>query len=272
MPNESACIHCRRLFPDKSNDGPERENHALAFGVCAECKVLAAEDRLPPPFGQTYLCYPVGAAMIPLFVMFLLPIGDCRHDPDHWTVDAYAKIAYLAMLFPVGIVWASSRRHGHVWLALIFCLELAYPFLAWAWLGQEAKLFDPRYRSVEPSTGACFLWFSALGLGAGLKDMLFHPERFEPQPIKYRRTFAGFCISLLLTLALLYLGSLVFGYWRMGEWGLHEQKVAGLWRAGLLGVPLAYFFWALVSCLRDVSREIAEQDEIRRQGSRPPEA
>jgi hypothetical protein len=244
----------------------------MAFAVCDDCKVLVEENRLPPPFGQSYLCYPVGAAMIPLFFVFLLPIGDYRGWPDHWNVDLNAKIAYLAMLFPAGIVWACVRRHGQYVLALIFFLQLAYPLIANTWMGQGAELLDPRYRSKDPSPGAICVWISAFGLGAGLWHMFLYPERFEPQPVKYRRTFAGFCKSLLLALTLLYLGGLAYGYWRSDEWGLRLQAEVGLWRAGLLGVPLAYFFWSIGSTFQGASHEIAEQEEERRQDNHPPEA
>ena len=271
MPLDCVCIHCHRKFVDETTpQAPEAK--FCAFAVCAECKVLAAEDRLPPPFGQTYLCYPVAATMIPLVFVFLLPIGDYQGWPDHWNVDLNAKIAYLALLFPVAIVWSGVRRHGQFGLALIFCLELAYPLIANSWLGPGAELFNPRNRSGDPSLGAICLWISTLGLGAALWNMLLYPERFGPHPIEYRRTFAGFCKSLLLALTLLYLGGLAYGYWQSDEWGLRLQAEVGLWRAGLLGVPLGYFFWSIGSTFQDASREIAEQDEARGQDNRPPEA
>lgn len=271
MPLDCVCVHCHRKFVDETTSLAPGSK-LCAFAVCAECKVLAEEDRLPPPFGQTYLCYPVGAAMIPLVFAFLLPIGDYRGWPDHWNVDLNARLSYLAMLLPVGLIWSTARRGGQYVLLLVFALLIAYPFMANSWLGPEARLINPRFRTEDPAIGAGALWLAALGVGAGLKDMFLYPERFGPHPLEYRRSFAGFCKSLLLALTLLYLGGLAYGYWRSGEWGLRLQAEVGLWRTGLLGLPLAYFFWSLGSAFQDTSREIAEQDEIRRQGNRPPKA
>jgi hypothetical protein len=214
----------------------------------------------------------VAAALIPLFFVFLLPIGDYRGWPDHWNVDLSARLSYLGMLLPVGLIWSTARRGGQYGLLLIFALLIAYPFMANSWLGPGAKLINPRFRMEDLAIGAGALWLAALGVGAGLKDIFLHPERFEPEPVKYRRSFVGFCKSLLLALTLLYLGGLAYGYWRSEEWGLRLQAEVGLWRAGLLGVPLAYFFWSIGSTFQGVSREIAEQDEARRPDNRPPEA
>ena len=88
----------------------------------------------------------------------------------------------------------------------------------------------------------------------------------------YRRTAKGFTLSLVVAAALLYAGGLIAGFVSDGEFGLRQQIEAGIWRAGLLGVPLAYFFWSIGSTFQDASREIAEQDEARRKDNHPPEA
>jgi hypothetical protein len=263
MPLNYVCVYCYKKFVDEQNTSL-LGSASTALGACDECRTKVAEGRLPPPFGQGYLCFPVLAAMCLVAFIFLLPIGDYRGHPDHWNMDLNAKISYLALLFPVGIAWSGVRRYGQYGLALIFCLMLAYPLLAKSCLGAGAELIDPRYHSRNPSTGAICLWISALSLGVGVWDIFTLPGKFGPQPVRYARTGSGFVKALLASLVFIYVGGLAAGYWRSGEWGLREQVHVGLWRTGLLGLPLAYLLWTAGSGIRSMMNEIAEQERSRK--------
>ena len=266
------CVHCQTHF--SYLDGPELPAGlvATATGTCTRCYDLATNDALPPPPGQHYLCYPIAAGTMFLFPAWLCPIGDYRYGPNHWLMDTNACLAYFTLLFPVAILWLSAQKVGRWGIGLIFLLIIAYPFFANHQLGPTALLMDPRFRTSTPSGGAICLWIGAGALWFGLSAMFQYPERFEPRKVTYRRTAKGFTLSLVVAAALLYAGGLIVGFVSDGEFGLRQQIEAGIWRAGLLGLPLAYFFWSIGSTFQDASREIAEQDEARRKDNHPPEA
>lgn len=249
------CVHCQTHF--SYLDGPELPAGvvAAATGTCTRCYDLATNDALPPPSGQHYLCPPIAFGCLLLLPVWLCPIGDYRHGPDHWLMDTNARLAYFTLLFPVAIIWLSSQKFGRGGIGFIFLLILGYPFFANHQLGPTAILMDPRFRTSTPSGGAICLWVSALALLYGLEAMFAHPDRFEPMKVTYRRTAKGFLAALAVAAALLYGGSLLAGFWRDGEFGLRQQLEAGLWRTSLLTVPLGYFLWTVSSSWRhDVVR------------------
>lgn len=58
---------------------------------------------------------------------------------------------------------------------------------------------------------------------------------------------------------MIYGGGLLAGYWRDGECGFRQQLEAGLWRTGLLSVPLGYFLWTVSASWRHgVTRQEAD--------------
>jgi hypothetical protein len=77
--------------------------------------------------------------------------------------------------------------------------------------------------------------------------MFQYPERFEPRKVTYRRTARGFVLAMMLAATLLYVGGLIAGFVHDGELGLRQQLEAGVWRTGLLTVPLGYFLWTVSS-------------------------
>ena len=244
------CVHCRTHFSHL--DGPELPAGvtAAATGTCTRCYDLAANDALPPPPGQHYLFPPIAAGSLLLLPVWLCPIGDYRHGPDHWLMDANARLAYFTLLFPFAIIWLSNQKFGRIGIGFIFLLIIGYPFLANHLLGPTAELMDPRFRTSTPSGGAICLWASAVIMSYGINAMFQYPERFEPREVTYRRTAKGFLLSIIAAAALIYAGGLIAGYLRDGEFGLRQQVEAGLWRTGLLTVPLGYFFWAVSSSWR----------------------
>jgi len=244
------CMHCRKHFSHV--DGPELPAGviAMAQGTCVACREQAERAASQAAGPQPFLCYPVASGMLALLPVWLCPIGDYRRMPDHWLVDINARLGYFTLLFPVAIAWFSTLKFGRWGIGLVFLLIAVYPFFANHQLGPDALLIDPRFRTSTPSGGAICLWLSALALLYGLEAMLEHPERFEPAKVTYRRTAKGFLAALAVAATLLYGGSLLAGFWREGEYGLRQQLEPGLWRTGLLTVPLGYFFWAVSSSWR----------------------
>ena len=244
------CVHCRKHFGHV--DGAELPAGVTAAspGTCVACRDQAEYVATQGAGPQPYLCPPVASGTLLLLPVWLCPIGDYRHGPDHWLMDTNARLAYFTLLFPVAIIWLSSQKFGRGGIGFIFLLILGYPFFANHQLGTTAILMDPRFRTSTPSGGAIFLWVSALALLYGLEAMFAHPDRFEPMKVTYRRTAKGFLAALTVAAALLYGGSLLAGFWRDGEFGLRQQLEAGLWRTGLLTVPLGYFLWTVSSSWR----------------------
>ena len=250
------CVHCQTHF--SYLDGPELPAGvvAAATGTCTRCYDLATNDALPPPPGQHYLCPPIAFGCLLLLPTWLCPIGDYRHEPDHWLVDANARLAYFTLIFPFAILWMSNQKFGRWGIGLIFLLIIGYPFLANHQLGPTALLMDPRFRTSTPSAGAISLWIGAGALWFGLSAMFQYPERFEPRKVTYRRTARGFVVAMMLAATVLYVGGLIAGLVRDGDFGLSQQLEAGIWRAGLLTFPLGYVLWTVSSALRhkDVNR------------------
>lgn len=253
------CLHCRKHFSHV--DGPELPPGVIAAspGTCAACREQTEQAASQWTGPQTYLCYPVVVGMLLLLPVWLCPIGDYRSMPDHLYVDTNARLGYLTLLFPVAIVWFGTRKLGQWGIGLILLLVAIYPFFANLQLGPDALLMDPRFRSKDPSAGATLLWFAALSIGYGLFTMMEFPARFQPAKVKYRRTAKGFLTALVVASAMIYGGGLLAGFWRDGEYGFRQQLEAGLWRTGLLSVPLGYFFWTVSSSWRHgVTRQEAD--------------
>ena len=244
------CVHCQTHF--SYLDGPELPAGivAAATGTCTRCYDLAANDALPPPHGQDYLPPPIASGCLLLLPVWLCPIGDYRHGPDHWLMDTNARLAYFTLLFPFAIIWLSNQKFGRAGIGFIFLLIIGYPFFANHQLGPTALLMDPRFRTSTPSGGAICLWGSAVIMSYGISAMFQYPERFEPRKVTYPRTARGFVLALMLAAALLYFGGLIAGFACDGEFGLRQQLGAGLWRAGLLTFPLGYVLWTVSSSWR----------------------
>ena len=199
---------------------------------------------------------PIAFGCLLLFPAWLCPIGDYRQWPDHWLMDTNACLSYSTLLFPFAILWLSNQKFGRVGIGFIFLLIIGYPFFAKFLLGPTALLMDPRFRTSTPSGGAICLWASALMMSYGISDTFRYPERFEPREVTYRRTARGFVVAMMLAATVLYVGGLIAGLVRDGEFGLRQQLEAGIWRAGLLTFPLGYVLWTVSSALRhkDVNR------------------
>jgi hypothetical protein len=165
-------------------------------------------------------------------------------------MDTNARLAYFTLLFPFAIIWLSNQKFGRIGIGLIFLLIIGYPFLAHHLLGPTAVLMDPRFRTSTPSGGAICLWGSAVIMSYGISAMFQYPERFEPREVTYRRTARGFILALAIAAALVYAGGLIAGFVRDGEFGLRQQLEAGLWRTGLLAIPLGYVLWTVSSSWR----------------------
>jgi hypothetical protein len=219
----------------------------LVLHMCDECRRLGAEGRLNDPAKLQYESpFTVLAAWI-MYFSFTMMIGDVRGSLDHWQVNEHARIAYVAMLFPAAILWSCAQKNGAHLLLLIGLSLVVYPFIANNLLGDSARLFEQTRKGLSPATGALFVWLAAGSLLIGVWHIFNNEERYEPSRIKYERTAGGFIKAYLISAALIYLGGLVIGYWKQGDYGLSLQVNAGMWRAPFLAVPVAYFFWTITS-------------------------
>lgn len=244
------CVHCRTHFSRQDGPALPAGEVAATTGTCTRCYDLAANDALPPPYGQNYLCPPIAFGCLLLFPAWLCPIGDYRQWPDHWLMDTNARLSYSTLLFPFAILWLSNQKFGRVGIGFIFLLIIGYPFFAQYQLGPSAMLMDPRFRTSTPSGGAVCLWVSALMIFYGVSSMFQYPERFAPRQVTYPRNARGFGLSLLAAAALIYGSGLIAGFMQAGEFGLRQQLEAGLWRTGLLMIPLGYVLWTVSSSWR----------------------
>jgi hypothetical protein len=213
--------------------------------MCEECRRLGAEGKLNSLGKLQYESPFTAAAAWIMYFSCTMTIGDVRGSPDHWSVDAHAKVAYAAMIFPPAILWSCAQKSGK-WLLLIIGLLLAgYPFLANHLLGYGAHLFENTRRGISPASGAFFVWLAAGAVLVAVWHIFEGEERYEPNKIRYERTAGGFIKAYLIAAALIYLAGLAIGYWKQGDYGLSLQVTAGMWRAPLLAVPVAYFFWTV---------------------------
>jgi hypothetical protein len=229
--------------------------------MCEECRRLGAEGKLNSLGKLQYESPFTAAAAWIMYFSCTMTIGDVRGSPDHWSVDAHAKVAYAAMIFPPAILWSCAQKSGK-WLLLIIGLLLAgYPFLANHLLGYGAHLFENTRRGISPASGAFFVWLAAGAVLAAVWHIFEEEERYEPNKIRYDRTAGGFIKAYLIAAALIYLAGLAIGYWKQGDYGLSLQVTAGMWRALFLAVPLAYFFWTFLNPLRmHISKASVKKD------------
>lgn len=246
-PKQYTCPCCEAPFLDHAGRYANLMSGQLVLHMCDECRRLGAEGRLNDPAKLQYESpFTVLAAWI-MYFSFTMTIGDTRGSPDHWSVDAHAKIAYAAMIFPPAILWSCAQKSGK-WLLLIIGLLLAgYPFLANHLLGYGAHLFEDISRGIRPGTGPFFVWLAAGAVLVAVWHIFEDEERYEPNKIRYDRTAGGFIKAYLTSAALIYLAGLGIGYWKQGDYGLSLQVAAGLRRAPFLAVPVAYFFWTITS-------------------------
>lgn len=246
-PKQHTCAYCQAVFSDHAGRYANLVPNQLVLRQCDECHRLAAEGRLNDPAKLQYESPFTALAALIMYFSFTMTIGDTRGSPDHWSVDAHAKIAYAAMIFPPAILWSCAQKSGK-WLLLIIGLLLAgYPFLANHLLGYGAHLFEDISRGIRPGTGPFFVWLAAGAVLVAVWHIFEDEERYEPNKIRYDRTAGGFIKAYLTSAALIYLAGLGIGYWKQGDYGLSLQVAAGMWRAPFLAVPLAYFFWTITS-------------------------
>jgi hypothetical protein len=244
------CAYCQAVFADHAGRYDNLVPGQLVLRQCDECHRLDAEGKLNSLGKLQYESPFTAAAAWIMYFSCTMTIGDVRGSPDHWSVDAHAKVAYAAMIFPPAILWSCAQKSGK-WLLLIIGLLLAgYPFLANHLLGYGAHLFENTRRGISPASGAFFVWLAAGAVLVAVWHIFEGEERYEPNKIRYERTAGGFIKAYLIAAALIYLAGLAIGYWKQGDYGLSLQVTAGMWRALFLAVPLAYFFWTFLNPLR----------------------
>lgn len=246
-PKQHTCAYCQTVFSDHAGRYANLVPNQMILRQCDECHRLDAEGRLNSLGKMQYESpFTAGAALV-MYFSFTMMIGDVRGSLDHWQVNEHARIAYVAMLFPAAILWSCAQKNGAHLLLLIGLSLVVYPFIANNLLGDGARLFEQTRNVLSPATGALFVWLAAGSLLIGVWHIFNDEERYEPNRIKYERTAAGFIKAYLISATLIYLGGLVIGYWKQGDYGLSLQVAAGLWRAPFLAVPVAYFFWTITS-------------------------
>lgn len=254
--NQHTCAYCQRVFADKDGRYDKFLPNQLVLLQCDECLRLDEAGKLNSLGKLQYESpFTVAAAWI-MYFSCTMTIGDVRGSPDHWSVDTYAKLAYAAMIFPPAILWSCAQKSGK-WLLLVIGLLLAgYPFLANHLLGYGAHLFENTRSGISTASGASFVWLAAGAVLVAVWHIFEEEERYEPNKIRYDRTAGGFIKAYLIAAALIYFVGLAIGYWKQGDYGLSLQVNAGMWRAPLLAVPLAYFFWTVSGMARmDASKE-----------------
>ncbi len=252
MPDSVAkkCAYCAKAFVDHDGKASNLATNQIAIAQCEDCRRLSDAGKLNSLKSLQYLSPFAAASAWILYFSFLMPIGDCRSSPDHWLVDDHAKIAYTAMLFPPAILWSCAQRYGPQLLLLIGLMLAVYPFGANQFLGDGAQLFAQTRKGFSPATGASFVWLAAASLLVGVWHIFEKGDLYEPNPIKYARSAVGFIKAYVMSFGLIYLAGLGVGFWQHGDHGLTVQLTAGLWRAALLSVPLAYFFWTVSGIVR----------------------
>ncbi len=255
-PKQYVCSCCEAPFSDHAGRYDSLVPGHLILHMCEECRRLGAEGRLNDPAKLQYESLFTAAAAWIMYFSCTMTIGDVHESPDHWSVDTHAKLAYAAMIFPPAILWSCAQKSGK-WLLLVIGLLLAgYPFLANHLLGYGAHLFENTRRGISPASGAFFVWLAAGAVLVAVWHIFEEEERYEPNKIRYDRTAGGFIKAYLIAAALIYFVGLAIGYWKQGDYGLSLQVNAGMWRAPLLAVPLAYFFWTVSGMARmDASKE-----------------
>ena len=260
-PKQYICPCCESPFSDHAGRYASLVPGQLVLHMCEECRRLGAEGKLNSLGKLQYESPFTAAAAWIMYFSCTMTIGDVRGSPDHWSVDAHAKVAYAAMIFPPAILWSCAQKSGK-WLLLIIGLLLAgYPFLANHLLGYGAHLFENTRRGISPASGAFFVWLAAGAVLAAVWHIFEEEERYEPNKIRYDRTAGGFIKAYLIAAALIYLAGLAIGYWKQGDYGLSLQVTAGMWRALFLAVPLAYFFWTFLNPLRmHISKASVKKD------------
>ena len=254
------CAYCQAVFADHAGRYDNLVPGQLVLRQCDECHRLDAEGKLNDPGKLQYESpFTVGAAWI-MYFSFSMTIGDHRGSLDHWHVNDHAKIAYAAMLFPAAILWSCAQKQGAQLLLLIGLSLAVYPFIANNLLGDSALLLEQTRKGISPASGALFVWLASASLLVGVWHIFDNEDRYEPNRIKYDRTAAGFIKAYLFSVSLIYLAGLAVGYWQDGYYGLSIQLKAGQWRAPLLAVPLAYFFWTVSGMARmDTSKASAKK-------------
>ena len=255
-PKQYICPCCEAPFSDHAGRHDSLVPGHLVLHMCEECRRLGAEGRLNNPAKLQYESPFTAAAAWIMYFSCTMTIGDVRGSPDHWSVDTHAKLAYAAMIFPPAILWSCAQKSGK-WLLLVIGLLLAgYPFLANHLLGYGAHLFENTRSGISTASGAFFVWLAAGAVLGAVWHIFEEEERYEPNKIRYDRTAGGFIKAYLIAAALIYFVGLAIGYWKQGDYGLSLQVNAGMWRAPLLAVPLAYFFWTVSGMARmDASKE-----------------
>ena len=254
--NQHTCAYCQRVFADKEGRYDNLLPNQLVLHQCDECRRLDEAGKLNSLGKQQFESPFTAAAALIMYFSFMMTIGDYRGSLDHWHVNDHAKIAYAAMLFPAAILWSCAQKYGAQLLLLLGLSLAVYPFIANNLLGDGAHLFEQTRKGISPAAGALFVWLASGSLLIGVWHIFDNEDRYEPNRINYDRTAAGFIKAYLLSVSLIYLAGLGVGYWQEGDYGLSIQLKAGKWRAPLLAVPLAYFFWTVSGMARmDASKE-----------------